>query len=123
MSNVKFRNIIDFNASISYYRATSETEGALDLDSFYNYHLGIDLVDNVFKGISEARIYYTQFFTNDPFNSDSYSENLLRGAKVGIKLWKNISLLVDVHDVFYDIDLNNEVDLIRTATAEIKFRF
>ena len=51
---------------------------------------------------------------------------LLRGAKVGIKLWKNISLLVDVHDVFYDIDLtdsNYKVELIRTATADIEFRF
>ena len=58
--------------------------------------------------------------------NNQYSENLLRGAKIGVKLWKNISLLVDVHDVFYDIDLtdsNYKVELIRTATADIEFRF
>ena len=120
-----FRNIIDFNGSISYYKEISESEGGLGTDTFYNYHFGIDLLDNVFEGISEAQLYYTQFFTNEPFNNRN-SENLLRGAKVGMKLWKNISLLVDVHDVFYDIDLTDSkynVELIRTATAEIEFRF
>ena len=118
-----FREIIDLNMSVSYY--TEIAEGNLDQDSFYNYHFSADLLDNVFEGVSEARMYYTQFFTNEPF-SDTYSENLLRGIKVGVKLWKNISLLVDVHDVFYDIDLtdlNYNVELIRTATAEIEFRF
>ena len=55
-----------------------------------------------------------------------YSENLLRGARIGAKLWKNMSLLVDVHDVFYDTDLTDseyKIDLIRTASAEIEFRF
>ena len=118
-----FRNIIDFNGSLSYYREIAE--GDLEEDVFYNYHFSIDLLDNVFEGVSEARMYYTQFFTNE-FFGNKYSENLLRGARVGVKLWKNISLLVDVHDVFYDIDLtdlNYEVQLIRTATAELEFRF
>ena len=119
-----FRNIIDLNASISYYQEIADNS-SLEEDTFYNYHFSADLLNNVFEGISEARLYYTQFFTNEPFNNQ-YSENLLRGAKVGIKLWKNISLLVDVHDVFYDIDLtdsNYKVELIRTATADIEFRF
>ena len=118
-----FRDIIDLNMSISYYKEMADV--GLEEDSFYNYHFSADLLDNVFEGVSEARLYYTQFFTNDPF-SGAYSENLLRGARVGVKLWKNISLLVDIHDVFYDIDLtdlNYNVELIRTATAEIEFRF
>jgi len=118
-----FRDIIDLNMSISYYKEMADA--GLEEDSFYNYHFSADLLDNVFEGVSEARLYYTQFFTNDPF-SGAYSENLLRGARVGVKLWKNISLLVDIHDVFYDIDLtdlNYNVELIRTATAEIEFRF
>jgi len=118
-----FRNIIDLNMSISYYKEMADA--GLEEDSFFNYHFSADLLDNVFEGVSEARLYYTQFFTNDPF-SGAYSENLLRGVRVGVKLWKNISLLVDIHDVFYDIDLtdlNYNVELIRTATAEIEFRF
>ncbi|MAR30477.1 MAG: hypothetical protein CMG24_06090 [Candidatus Marinimicrobia bacterium] len=118
-----FREIVDLNMSISYY--TEMADEGLEQDSFYNYHFSADLLDNVFEGVSEARLYYTQFFTNDPF-SGAYSENLLRGAKIGVKLWKNISLLVDVHDVFYDIDLadlNYSVDLVRTITAELEFRF
>ena len=101
------------------------SEDNLVEDSFYNYHFSADLLDNVLEGVSEARLYYTQFFTSEAFNNE-YNENLLRGMKVGVKLWKNISLLVDVHDVFYDIDLtdsNYKVELIRTATADIEFRF
>ena len=118
-----FRQIIDLNMSVSYYREMADA--GLEEDSFYNYHFSADLLDNVFEGVSEARLYYTQFFTNEPF-SDTYSENLLRGIKLGVKLWKNISLLVDVHDVFYDIDLtdlNYNVEMIRTATIEMEFRF
>jgi len=118
-----FRNIIDLNMSISYYQEMADL--GLEEDSFYNYHFSADLLDNVFEGISEARLYYTQFFTNKPF-ANTYSENLLRGARIGVKIWKNISLLIDVHDVFYDIDLidsNYNIELIRTATAEIEFRF
>jgi len=118
-----FRNIIDLNLSVSYYKEMAEAN--LEEDTFYNYHISADLLDNVLEGISQGRLYYTQFFTNEPF-SGKYNENLLRGIKIGIKLWKNISLLVDVHDVFYDIDLTDSkynVELIRTATAEIEFRF
>jgi len=116
-----FRDIIDFNMSISYYQEIAE--GGLEQDTFYNYHMSADLLDNVFEGVSEARIYYTQFFTNEISLAPRYSENLLRGARIGIEVWKNISLLVDVHDVFYDIDLNSEVDLTRTGTMEVQIKF
>ena len=118
-----FRNIIDLNLSISYYQEMADAN--LEDDTFYNYHISADLLDNVLEGVSMGRMYYTQFFTSEPFSGE-YNENLLRGIQIGVKLWKNISLLVDVHDVFYDIDLsdsNYKVELIRTATAEIEFRF
>ena len=118
-----FRDIIDLNMSLSYYQEMADA--GLEEDSFYNYHFSADLLDNVFEGVSEARFYYTQFFTNEPFGNE-YSENLLRGAQVGVKLWKNISLLLDIHDVFYDTDLTDDeynIELIRTATFELEFRF
>ena len=89
-----FRNIIDFNGSISYYKEISGDSADLEADTFYNYHFGIDLLDNVFEGISEARLYYTQFFTDEMFSSE-YNENFLQGVKIGVKLWKKLRLLLE----------------------------
>ena len=48
---------------------------------------------------------------------------MLRGIRLGYNFWKNCHFIIDMHDVFYDIDLDNEVDMLRTTTAEIKVAF
>ena len=45
---------------------------------------------------------------------------MIRGIRLGYNFWKNFHFIVDVHDVFYDRNLDNEVDILRTSTVEIK---
>ena len=79
--------------------------------------------DNVLEFISEAKVYYTQFFTNTPFDDELYHENMLRGVKFGFKIIKSISIVVDYHDVFYDKEPDGIVDLVRTGGIDLKVSF
>ena len=81
------------------------------------------LQDNVLEYVSEAKLYYTQFFTNVPFDNKVYHENMLRGARIGLRIIKSISIVVDYHDVFYDRESDGVVDLVRTGGIDLKLSF
>ena len=114
-----FKKLVDANFSFSLFKDYTDSES----DSFYNYHLSLSLQDDVFEYLSEAKIYYTQFFTNVPFDNEKYHENMLRGIKVGFRVIKSISIILDYHDVFYDKELDGNVDLIRTGGIDLKLSF
>ncbi len=115
-----FRDIINISLNFSFYKEIDKYE--LLEEDFFNYHFSINLKDNVFEGVSEARLYYTQFFSNQLLGSE-YEENMLRGIRIGYNFWKNCHIILDVHDVFYDINLDNDVDLLRTSIAQLKVNF
>jgi len=56
-------------------------------------------------------LYFNQYFTSDLTNSSAYNENMVMGASLGIKLLENVSLQMYRHDVFYDRNLDGEVNL------------
>jgi len=114
-----FRRLVDANCSFSVFKDYKNS----DSENFYNYHFSLAVKDNILENITEAQMYYTQFFTNTPFDNNLYHENMLRGARVGIQIYKSISIVVDYHDVFYDRDLNGVVDLIRTGGIDLKLSF
>ena len=45
------------------------------------------------------------------------------GAKLGIKLLQNVSLRISWYDVFYDPDLDGDVDLNSTMGAGLVAKF
>ena len=114
-----FKKLVDANCSFSLFKDYTDS----DSDSFYNYHLSLALKDDVLEYISEAKLYYTQFFTNAPFDNELYHENMLRGIKVGVRIIKSVSIVVDYHDVFYDKEPDGIVDLVRTGGIDMKFSF
>ena len=85
--------------------------------------MSLDLQDDVLEYVSEAKVYYTQFFTNVPFDTNVYHENMLRGVKIGFKIIKSIYIVVDYHDVFYDKEPDGIVDLVRTGGIDLKLSF
>ncbi len=111
-----YRESLDFHASLSVFKEYSDVG---DEDVFYNYNIDVTTADGMFKGISEGRLYYSQFFTNQPFDN-KYHENLLRGFQVGIKLTDRVSFFVDFHDIFFDKDMDGDVDKISTKSFELK---
>ena len=114
-----FKKLVDANFSFSLFKDYTDSNS----DNFYNYHLSLALKDSVFEYVSEANIYYTQFFTNQPFDDKLYHENMLRGAKIGLSLIKSISIVIDYHDVFYDIEPDGTVDIVRTGGIDLKLSF
>ena len=48
---------------------------------------------------------------------------MLRGIKVGVRIIKSVSIVVDYHDVFYDKEPDGIVDLVRTGGIDMKFSF
>ena len=114
-----FKKLVDANLSYSIFKDYTNPNS----DKFYNYHLSLALQDNVLEFISEAKVYYTQFFTNTPFDDELYHENMLRGVKFGFKIIKSISIVVDYHDVFYDKEPDGIVDLVRTGGIDLKVSF
>ena len=79
--------------------------------------------EGLIKGISEFGLYFNQYFTSELFNSSTYNENMVLGASVGIKLLENVSLRMYRHDVFYDRNLDGEVNLNSTMGVGLVAKF
>ena len=81
---------------------------------------GAEIVKKLFQ--SKCWFWLKEFFSNQLLGSE-YEENMLRGIRIGYNFWKNCHIILDVHDVFYDINLDNDVDLLRTSIAQLKVNF
>ena len=79
--------------------------------------------EGLIQGISECGLYFNQYFTSELFNSSIYNENMVLGARLGIKILKNVSLRMYRHDVFYDRNLDGNVDLNSTIGAGMVIKF
>ena len=107
----QYRNLYNYSFDISILKEIEST----DTPTTY-YTLGIDLLiqEGLIQGISECGLYFNQYFTSELFNTSNYSENMVLGGKLGIKLRHNISLRIYRHDVFYDRNLDGKVTLNST---------
>ena len=107
----QYRNLYNYSFDISILKEIEST----DTPTTY-YTLGIDLLiqKGLIRGISECGLYFNQYFTSELFNTSNYSENMVLGGKLGIKLRHNISLRIYNHDVFYDRNLDGKVTLNST---------
>ena len=79
--------------------------------------------EGLIQGISEFGLYFNQYFTSDLFNSSAYNENMVMGSSLGIKLLENVSLQMHRHDVFYDRNLDGEVNLNSTMGVGLVAKF
>ena len=107
----QYRNLYNYSFDISILKEIEST----DTPTTY-YTFGIDLLiqEGLIQGISECGLYFNQYFTSELFNTSNYSENMVLGGKLGIKLRHNISLRIYRHDVFYDCNLDGKVTLNST---------
>ena len=107
----QYRNLYNYSFDISILKEIEST----DTPTTY-YTLGIDLLiqEGLIQGISECGLYFNQYFTSELFNTSNYSENMVLGGKLGIKLRHNVSLRIYRHDVFYDRNLDGKVTLNST---------
>ena len=107
----QYRNLYNYSFDISILKEIEST----DTPATY-YTLGMDLLiqEGLIQGISECGLYFNQYFTSELFNTSNYSENMVFGGKLGIKLRHNISLRIYRHDVFYDRNLDGKVTLNST---------
>ena len=56
-------------------------------------------------------------------SSSTYNENMVFCARIGIKLLQNVSLRMYRRSVFYDRDLDGDVDLNSTIGAGLVAKF
>jgi hypothetical protein len=92
-----------------------EEIGAAESPATY-YSVGMEFFihEGLIQSISKIGLYFNQYFTSDLFNTSNYSENMVLGAKLRIKLLQNVSLQMYRHDVFYDRNLDGKVNLNST---------
>ena len=116
----KYRNYYSYSFDLSVLQETR----AVDSNKKY-YTIGINLFikDGLIQGISECGLYFNQYFTSELFDSSTYNENMVLGARLGIKLLQNVSLRMYRHDVFYDRNLDGNVDLNSTIGAGMVIEF
>ena len=115
-----FRNYYNYSFDLSIFKET----GAVETSATY-YSLGMDIFihEGLIQGISEFGLYFNQYFTSELFNSSTYNENMVLGVSVGIKLLENVSLRMYRHDVFYDRNLDGEVNLNSTMGVGLVAKF
>ena len=118
--NYHFRNYYQYSFDISMFKET----GTVELPTTY-YTLGMEfsINDGFIQGISECGMYFNQYYTSKLFDTSTYNENIVFGARLGIKILHNVSLRMYKHDVFYDYDLDGDVDFNSTIGAGMVAKF
>ena len=115
-----FRNFYNYSLDLSIFKETRAVESST---TYYSLGLDLFIQEGLIQGISEIGLYFNQYFTSDLFNSSAYNENMVMGAKLGIKLLQNLSLQMHRHDVFYDRNLDGEVNLNSTMGVGLVAKF
>lgn len=115
-----FRNFYNYSLDLSIFKETRANESSA---TYYSLGLELFIQEGLIQGISEFGLYFNQYFTSDLFNSSAYNENMVMGAKLGIKLLQNVSLQMHRHDVFYDRNLDGEVNLNSTMGVGLVAKF
>ena len=115
-----FRNFYNYSLDLSIFKETRAVESST---TYYSLGLELFIREGLIQGISEFGLYFNQYFTSDLFNSSAYNENMVMGAKLGIKLLQNLSLQMHRHDVFYDRNLDGEVNLNSTMGVGLVAKF
>ena len=96
-----------------------ETGKAESPVTYYTLGMDVSINEGVIQGISEIGSYFNQYFTSDFADN----ENKVFGAILDIKILQNVSLRMYRHDVFYDRNLDGNVDLNSTIGAGMVIKF
>ena len=112
----QYRNYYHYSFDISMLKETGTTESQV---TFYTLGMDISINEGLIQGISEIGLYFNQYFTSD-FTDN---ENKVFGARLGINILRNVSLRMYRHDVFYDRNLDGNVDLNSTIGADVVIKF
>ncbi len=124
-----FREYYQINLDAGYYKQLGDADF---VESFYTFGLDLLVNDNVLKNISILKLSLNQYFTTKHLEYESdldsseitlYNENLVLGAKIGIKILKNVSLLLNVENLYYDNNFDGITDKNGTNGLEIKYDF
>ena len=109
------RNYLKFNALTSIY-----IEDADSPDTFYSMDYELEVMDNFIKRISFIKLYYSNLF----FTKLSDKERMTFGLNVGIELPLRLSLIIDVGQLYYDLNLtDNNLDQMINTSIGIKYKF
>ena len=111
-----YRNYYHYSFDISMLKETGTAESPV---TYYTLGMDISINEGLIQGISEVGLYFNQYFTSD-FTDN---ENKVFGARLGIKILQNVSLRMYRHDVFYDRNLDGNVDLNSTMGAGMVVKF
>ena len=118
--NYHFRNYYHYSFDISMLK---EIGGNDSPTTFYTLGMEIFIHEGLIKGISEFGLYFNQYFTAELFNTSTYNENMVLGVTLSVKLLENVSLRMYRHDVFYDRNLDGEVNLNSTMGVGLVAKF
>jgi hypothetical protein len=116
----KFRSYYEYSFDIS---VLQESGNVTSGTSYYTLGMNFFIHEGLIQGISECALYFNQYFTTKPFNTSTNNENTVFGARLGIKLLQNVSLRIYRHDVFYDNNLDGNVDLNSTMGLGVLAKF
>jgi hypothetical protein len=115
-----YRNYYEYSFDISVFQEIGAVESST---TYYTVGLDFFINDGLIDRISECGMYFNQYFTSELFNSNVYNENMVLGARLGIQLMQNVSLRIYRHDVFYDNNLDGNVDLNSTMGLGLMIKF
>ena len=77
-------------------------------------------MDNFIKRISFIKLYYSNLF----FTKLSDKERMTFGLNVGVELPLRLSLIIDVGQLYYDLNLtDNNLNQMTNTSIGIKYKF
>lgn len=85
----------------------------------FRFHLN----EKVLIGVSEASLYFSQYNNTGGLDFEEFDINSVMGARIGFKFLKNMSLVLDIKDVYYDTDYNGTVERMRAVNSEFLISF
>ena len=113
--NYKIKKYFEFKLSTAVFVEDSNSS-----DSFYSFETSFKIKDNYIKRISFMNFYLSNIF----FENFSDKERQTLGMNLGIKLPYRLSLIFDLAQVYYDLNLkDNNLDQMINTTLGIKYNF
>jgi len=107
-----------FNIEYSYFKELNKNNQSL---SFNDLLIDFSINKDLFSINSNLNLFFSKsFFSNSNFSS--LDENLIYGFKIKLNIYKNLYIISDFKNIFYDNNFDGEVDKISYINMGFKIK-
>ena len=91
--------------------------------TFQTLDFSFHLKEDVLIGVTESSVYFTQYNQEGGVDFKNFKSNTTMGARIGFEFFKNMNIILDIKDVYYDTDYDGKIEKMRAINTEFLISF